>query len=116
MNYTLHQVNAQQIAELETNQTVINNAQQFLEILMNAPAERIIVRKENLDEAFFDLKTGLAGEMLQKVVNYGMRLAIVGDYTGYPSKSLRDFIYESNKSNNIMFMVTVDEALKRLSL
>jgi hypothetical protein len=53
--------------------------------------------------------------MLQKVVNYRLRLAIVGDFSVYESKSLKAFIVESNRSNTIMFLNTIEEALNRLS-
>lgn len=113
-NHTIHNIADLQIAEITTTDLTIGNAQLFLEIIMNLPVDRIVIRKENLDESFFDLRTGLAGEILQKVVNYRMRLAIVGDYSTYTSKSLKDFIYESNKSSAVVFVSTIDEALERL--
>jgi hypothetical protein len=69
-----------------------------------------------IDESFFDLKTGIAGEILQKVSNYQMKLAIVGDYSNYPSKSLRDFIYESNKANQVIFINNIQDAIDRLTV
>ena len=63
----------------------------------------IVLFKEQLDEAFFRLSTGLAGEVLQKFVNYQMKLAIVGDFSGYASKPLQDFIRESNEGRQICF-------------
>lgn len=116
MNHILHSINDQEIAEIKTDNTTINSAQQFLEVAMNLPTDKIVIHKESLDETFFDLRSGLAGEILQKVANYRLRLGIVGDYSGYQSKSLWDFIYESNKSNQIVFVSTVEEALKKLSL
>lgn len=115
MDHTLYTINGHSIAALKANDVTISSAQQFLEVVMNLPADRIVIHQENMDEAFFDLRSGLAGEILQKAVNYRIRLAIVGDYSRYESKSLRDFIYESNQSNKIVFVGTVDEALKRLS-
>jgi len=115
-NHLLHNINGQAIAELHANGATIRDAQQFLEIMMNLPADRIVIHKACIDESFFDLRSGLAGEILQKVVNYTRQLGIVGDFSGYESKSLRDFIYESNKSNTVVFVSTLDEALKRLSI
>jgi hypothetical protein len=63
---------------------------------------------------FFVLSSGIAGEVVQKFVNYGIRLAIVGDFSGCTSKPLRDFMYESNKGKHLYFVATVDEALERL--
>ena len=65
--------------------------------------------------AFFELKNGMAGEILQKFSNYRVRLAIVGDFSRYTSKSINDFILESNKTGHINFVPTVTEALLKLS-
>lgn len=116
MDHTLYTINGHSIAALKANDVTISSAQQFLEVVMNLPADRVVILKEDMDEAFFDLRSGLAGEILQKAVNYRIRVGIVGDYTGYESKSLRDFIYESNQSNRIVFVNTLDEALRRLGM
>jgi hypothetical protein len=115
MNYLLHEVNGVSIAEVTRENLVIHTAQDFLELMMNLPADAFTIYRETLDDAFFDLKSGLAGEILQKVVNYSRRLGIVGNFTQYTSKSLQDFIRESNSSNIIVFMETFEEAAKRLS-
>lgn len=46
----------------------------------------------------------LAGDILQKFSKYNIKLAIVGDFTKYKSKSLHDFIRKSNKENKIFFL------------
>ena len=115
MEFINHMLNGQSIAEFRADNITLSTTQQFLQMIMDSSAEGVIVHKENMDESFFDLRSGLAGEMLQKVVNYRLRLAIVGDFSGYESKSLKAFIYESNRSNTIVFVGTVEEALKRLS-
>ena len=71
----------------------------------------LVLHKEQLDESFFRLSTGLAGEVLQKFVNYQMKLAIVGDFSGYTSKPLRDFIRESNEGRQICFQPDEGAAL-----
>jgi hypothetical protein len=115
MKYIHHNINGQTIAELSAEGVTLSSTQQFLQMIMNSSAERIIVHQKNIDERFFDLRSGLAGEMLQKVVNYRLCLGIVGDFSIYESKSLKAFIFESNKSNTIVFVNTIEEALKRLS-
>jgi hypothetical protein len=116
IDHVLHNINGHHIAEITSQKVIINNEQRFLDIAMNLPVDCIIIHKENLPELFFDLRSGLAGEILQKVSNYRLRLGVVGDFTGYESESLRDFIYESNKSNKIIFVDTLEDALKRLSV
>lgn len=75
----------------------------------------VIIRKNCLSEDFFSLSTGLAGEVIQKFVIYNYPLAIVGDFSGYTSKSLRDFIYESNKGRHVFFVMSIEDAFAKLA-
>ncbi len=65
-----------------------------------------------LDPEFFRLRSRVAGEITQKLVNYRLRLAVVGDITEHvaASDALRDFVWESNRGEQIWF-VDSDEAL-----
>ena len=74
----------------------------------------IVVNKAAVAEDFFKLSTGIAGEVVQKFVNYGYRLAIIGDFSGYTSKPLRDYIYECNKGNHLYFVANEKEAIAKL--
>ena len=94
---------------------LISDSASAVELLVSARHETecsaVILHKEQVDESFFRLSSGLAGEVLQKFVNYQMRLAIVGDFSQYTSKPLRDFIYESNQGSHAGFWPTEEEAL-----
>jgi hypothetical protein len=96
----------------------ITNAQDILDMMASAQYQceciGMVLYKESLNESFFDLKTGLAGEILQKISNYRFKLAIVGDFSHYTSKSLKDFIYECNKGNMVYFKEDLDSALSAL--
>lgn len=107
------------IAEIIANNIVINETQDALDLIADCDyngARKIILNEKNISPAFFDLKTGLAGEILQKFSNYKIQLAIVGEFTKYSSKSLHDFIYESNKLGLINFVSTTNEAIDKLSV
>ena len=69
-----------------------------------------------LTDEFFDLSTRLAGEFVQKFVNYGAALAIVGDISAHvaASTALRDFVYESNRSRHLWFVDDLDALIARL--
>lgn len=110
-----HTFNGKDIVAMRDEAVVIYNAQDFLDVIMNLPSDRIVLYKENFDESFFDLRTGLAGEILQKASNYSRQLGIVGDYSRYASRSLKDFMFESNQGNKVVFVDSLDEALRRLS-
>lgn len=68
-------------------------------------ASIVAVPVERLDPEFFDLSTGLAGEVTQKFVNYRLRLALVGDISEHvdASAALRDFVWESNHGQHVWF-------------
>jgi hypothetical protein len=91
--------------------TVVRTANDFLGLLYGSGTRTIAIHKNRLPENFFDLQNGLAGEFLQKVSNYRKRLIILGDFAAVESKSLRDFIYESNKNKEVLFVASMDEAL-----
>lgn len=69
-----------------------------------------------LTDEVFDLRTRLAGEFVQKFVNYGLTLAIVGDISAHvaASTALRDFVYESNSSRHLWFVEDLDALAARL--
>jgi hypothetical protein len=113
--HDIKQINGGNVVVVTDDNLIITEVQQFLQMMMNLPSDRVILHEKNLHPHFFELRTGLAGEILQKVVNYACRLGIVGDFSKYSSKALRDFIYESNKGNVAVFVTSVDEALTRLS-
>jgi hypothetical protein len=111
--------NGIKIAIATSSEKVITDTQSALDLLATVSyetgANRIILNKENIVDSFFVLSTGLAGEILQKFVNYHTKVAIYGDYTKYTSKPLKDFIYESNRGNSIFFLQTKEEAIERLA-
>lgn len=106
-------------AEVESDCKVITDAQSAIDLLMSAKYElgtkNLLISKRLVAEDFFILSTGLAGEILQKLINYGGRIAIYGDYSRYTSKPLKDFMFESNKGRDVFFAATRDEALDMLS-
>ena len=69
-------------------------------------ADLLVIPVERLAPEFFVLSTGIAGEVLQKFVTYGCRLAIVGDIDAHleSSSALRDFVRESNSGRHVWFL------------
>ncbi|WP_207430979.1 DUF4180 domain-containing protein [Sabulibacter ruber] len=118
MNITITETQGTSYALLESDKIEISSTQDALDLIGNSGylgAQKVVVRQENLHPDFFDLKTRLAGEILQKFSNYQMQLAIVGDFSQYTSKSLRDFIFESNKQGRISFVSSLEEAREKLA-
>jgi hypothetical protein len=117
--FRFHKIKNAEIAELKDNDYIISSPDDFLDLIGNLGSQRcsmLILREINLHPDFFDLKTKLAGEILQKCSNYHFRLAIIGNFSKYESKSLHDFIYESNKGRLVSFNNNFESALKKLAL
>jgi hypothetical protein len=105
LNYL--ELEGETIAELTSEGVVIQTAQDALDVLANAQyqgASHLVIYEHQLVTEFFDLKTGLAGDILQKFSNYQMKLTIVGDFEQYQSSSLAAFITESNRGRQVAFV------------
>lgn len=67
------------IAEIVSEKILINETQDAVDLMGNCTyngSYHIIVHQKNLCPVFFDLKTRLAGDILQKFSNYNVKLAI----------------------------------------
>ncbi|MCW1892607.1 MAG: DUF4180 domain-containing protein [Candidatus Uhrbacteria bacterium] len=106
----MHKDGDQKIAEILSGSIVLENPRGILDIMANCGAKNIILHKENVHPDFFDLRTGFAGEVLQKLVNYQVRLAVVGDFRDIKSDSFQSLITESNRGNDVFFVEDVGEA------
>ena len=87
----------------------LRNDRDALELITAAWENRaswVVIPVERLSDDFFLLKTRIAGEILQKFVTYKLRVVILGDVSRYVDESdaFRDFVYESNRGNQIWFV------------
>ncbi len=117
MKIEIIRISSTLLARVESEGIVIASLEEALDLLGNCyyqGAQGILLEEKNITPDFFDLTTGIAGEILQKFSTYNMYLAIIGDFSRYSSKSLRDFIYESNKTGRINFLRTSEEAIRVL--
>ena len=72
---------------------------------LSLQAELVVIPVERLSPDFLRLSSGLAGEVLQKFVNYGLSVAILGDVSAAAkSAPLRDFVRESNRGRWVWFV------------
>lgn len=119
MNIQVIQHTSVPIARVTSDSILIFDVDSALDLMASvhyqSGVRRLILDSSAIDERFFDLKTRLAGDILQKFVNYQTKLAIIGDFSVYTSKSLRDFIRESNSGSDIFFVGDEMEAITRLS-
>ncbi|SBT45386.1 DUF4180 domain-containing protein [Micromonospora narathiwatensis] len=97
----------------------VATAEQALDLIgaAFAGAEVVAVPADRLDPGFFSLGTRFAGEIMQKFVNYRLRLVIVGDITAHlaASSALRALVAESNRSDHVWFVPDLAALDARLS-
>ncbi len=120
MKYSILELkNQTKIVRIEDESIIISDERSFLDLFMTIAYEtgenRFVIRKDHLTEKFFDLSNKIAGNILQKLINYKMKLAIIGDFSHYESNALNAFIYECNQGNDIFFVKSEVEALNRFS-
>ena len=107
------------IAAVSGDEKIVTDVQSALDLMMRdkyeTGAARIAIDKSLICEDFFILSSGVAGEVLQKFINYHVKAAVYGDYSHYTSKPLRDFIYESNNGRDFFFVAAREEAVEKLA-
>lgn len=80
-------------------------------------AEWIAVPVQRLPADFFELRSGMAGQWLQMLVNYRLHFAVLGDVSAYRarSESLDAWITECNRGRDGCFVADWGALLPRLS-
>ncbi len=88
-----------------------------LEEVFAAGASTLAVPCDRLDPAFFDLRSGVAGEIVQKFVTYRIRLVIVGPLpsSAQQSAAFAAFVRESNQGSQVWFVDSMDGLRDRLA-
>ena len=115
MEIKIHTIDNRKIAKIISDNIVLQTVEDAVDLIGNMSYQgfdKLIIHEENMIPDFFELKNKIAGNILQKFSQYSMPLAIIGDFEKYESKSLNDFIFESNKGNQINFVTTVEDGLK----
>jgi len=80
-------------------------------------AKLIALRADWLGDDFVRLSTRIAGEMVQKLLDYGLRVAIVGDISRRVAENdaLRDWVRECNRGRRVWFVADLEELAERLA-
>ena len=114
---TLHSQADKQYVASATLHEFIHTPQDFLDLLAwggENGTTLFLLRDVNFGPGFYNLKTGLAGEVLQKLSNYTCRLAIEGTFDLVVSERFRELMSESNKGSHVRFARSREEAISWL--
>ena len=120
MEYTVVEYGEERCLMIASDGPTIGDATGARDLIEAALGERatlVAVPVERLDERFFSLRTGLAGEVIQKMVNYRLKFAVLGDVSSFvaASDSLRDFVVECDRGTDIVFVEDLRELEARLT-
>jgi hypothetical protein len=112
--------NGVRVLDCDANGAKLRSDRDAVDIVGEALSQRcklVVLPIERLDESFFSLKTRIAGEIIQKFVNYELRLAIVGDIARHveASTALRDFVLETNRGRQVWFVADRAELDRRIN-
>jgi hypothetical protein len=113
------QHNNNSLLEIVSDDIVLSKTQDILDLIGEGYAydsKCLIIYEKNIAPEFFDLKTKIAGDILQKISTYEFQIIIIGEFDKYESQSLKDFIYESNKGKTIYFLNSLEETLSLFSI
>ncbi|MFB9327839.1 DUF4180 domain-containing protein [Paenibacillus aurantiacus] len=113
MNYRIVDKGTIKYLYFDSAETPISTKQHALDLIVicwEQGLQEILIHADALSEEFFLLRTGLAGEILQKFVNYQMRAAvIVPDDQVIKGKS-SEMLAELNRGNIFRAFPSYDEA------
>ncbi|MFP1129670.1 DUF4180 domain-containing protein [Asticcacaulis sp. W401b] len=92
------------------------DANDFIGEVWGQNAETAVIPVSRLGPDFLQLRTKLAGEVIQKFVNYQIRLVFLGDISKAveSSTALRDFVHESNRGRVVWFLPHEEEVRQKL--
>jgi hypothetical protein len=120
MTTSLIESDGHRILALSPSGTILRNIRDLTDIIGEALAQQatvIVAPVERLDSTFFQLGSGVAGAFLQKIVNYRLQVAVIGEVSSHSAKSAawRDFVKEANRGRSIFFLPDLDAILAKLS-
>ena len=77
-------------------------------------AHQILADRPALPPEFFDLSSGVAGELLHRLSVYGIRMAGVVPDPSVHSQPFQDFLRETNRGTQFRFFPTREAAVQWL--
>ena len=119
MSGKLEEVNGHRMWVAADDGPAIGAPQDALDLIGDAlghQADGVVVPAGRLRPEFLELRTRMAGEFVQKIINYRLWLAVVGDVSAAiaQSEALRDYVRESNRGRHVFFQPDLAALLAKL--
>ena len=86
---------------IEIKQEIVSESDvlDIIGICISNDIKMLVLREKAFSEEFIDLKSGLAGIVLQKFMNYRIKVSAIIDKDKIEGR-FKELVYELNKSNN----------------
>ena len=108
MNIEIVEKNGVKIAHITDNAVVLKDLWSALDIVIavrgKAGVKNFTIAKELIAPEMFDRATGFADKIQSKLLKFGMRCAIYGDFAEYTDKAFTAFINDSNNGDTLFFV------------
>lgn len=115
MNGTLHHLGNATVLEVPADGPALG-ALDIIGETYGQGVDWVAIPASRLPDEFLRLRSGVLGEFTQKFVNYGLRLAVLGDVCAQAeaSEAFRAYLVEANRGSGIWFVDDVPSLLDRL--
>ena len=108
---TKFEVIKEKFIETDGETLLLSSVDDFLDILGKCYGyNKLLIYQSNIDPIFFDLSSKLAGDILQKIVQYNIRTAFVVDLNTIKSKYFSQLVNESNSYSEYRFFENREKA------
>ena len=118
MNTRLQEARGTLFVEADPEHVLIRCEQDALDLVGicgGLATHKLLLHAGNLTDEFFDLKTGLAGLVLQKLANYSVQTAAVVPHEHLQQGRFSELANESNRNRHFGVFATRDEAITWLT-
>jgi DNA-binding PadR family transcriptional regulator len=113
MNYRVVEAGGQKYIECLSGESKIESQKEALELVAicgEHNTRRLMLHQENLPDEFFQLRTGIAGDILQKLTNYRIKTAAIISPELVDQGRFREMALEANRGQSFRIFDNVKEA------
>ena len=93
----------------------IEDAKTIIVSCVEHETDRVLILSQALPPAFYDLGSFFAGEFVQKLMNYRIRVAAVFESDNDYSERFREYLFEAKKGQQFRVFITRVDAISWLS-
>jgi hypothetical protein len=113
LNYQIIKIENKKYIELISADTPLsteNDALDIIALCWEHETNYVVIHNAALSESFFDLKTKAAGNIIQKLVNYGIKAAAIIQHETIQNERFKEMSLEINKGNHFRMYESKEEA------